>query len=255
MNTLTSADGTTIAYDRAGAGPAIVFIAGAFNDRATLAPLAAELAGDFTVVTYDRRARGDSGNTKPWSIEREAEDLDALIAEVGGSAFAFGFSSGAILAMHAAARGSAIGRLVAYEPPFPVEGHGNATDLPDRLGALVDAGRPGDAVELFQTEAIGLPAEVVAQIRKAPMFAALEAMAQSVVYDSAITTGSTPPATLSTPTLVIHGAETWEPLARAAVVAAETLPKGRQLEVPGGKNHTIEPAVTAPATADFFREG
>ncbi|MPZ86025.1 MAG: alpha/beta fold hydrolase [Actinophytocola sp.] len=255
MNTLISTDGTTIAYDRAGSGPVIVLVAGAFNDRATLAPLAAELAGDFTVVTYDRRARGDSGNTKPWSIDREAEDLDALIAEVGGSTFVFGFSSGGILGMHAALRGSAIPRLVCYEPPFPVEGHGNAPDLPARLAALVDAGRPGDAVELFQLEAIGLPPEVVAQIRKAPIFPALEAMAQSLVYDSTITTGSTPPATLSTPTLTIYGAQTWESLARAAIVAAEVLPKGRHQEVPGGKNHTIEPAVTAPVVADFFREG
>jgi pimeloyl-ACP methyl ester carboxylesterase len=257
MNTLTSADGTTIAYEidrRAGSGPAIVFIAGAFNDRATLAPLADELAGDFTVVTYDRRARGDSGNTKPWSIDREAEDLDALIAEVGGSAHVFGFSSGGILALHAAARGSAVSRVVCYEPPYAF-GEGNALDLPARLGALVDAGRPGDAVELFQTEAIGLPPEVVAGIRRSPMFPALEAMAQSVVYDSTIATGSTPPATVTAPTLVINGAQTFPPLVRSAVKTAEALPKGRHVEVPGGMHHTIEPAVTAPVVAEFLREG
>jgi pimeloyl-ACP methyl ester carboxylesterase len=258
MNTLTSIDGTTIAYDRSGSGPAIVFVAGAFNDRATLAPLAQELAGEFTVVTYDRRARGDSGDTKPWSIEREVEDLDALIAvladEAGGTAHMFGFSSGGILALHAAAGGSAISRVVCYEPPYPF-GEGNAADLPARLGELVDSGRGGDAVELFQTEAIGLPPEVVAQLRRSPMFAALEAVAQSVVYDSTITTGSTPPDTLTTPTLVISGARTFPALVRSAKLTAAALPKGRHVEVPGGAHHTIEPEITAPVVAEFLREG
>jgi pimeloyl-ACP methyl ester carboxylesterase len=254
MSTLTSTDGTTIGYERSGSGPAIVFVVGAFNDRNTLAPLAAELAGDFTVVTYDRRARGDSGDTKPWSIEREVEDLDALIAEVGGSAHVFGFSSGAILGLTAAARGSAIPRLVCYEPPYPFGG-GNAADLPARLGELVDSGRPADAVELFQTEAIGLPPGVVAQIRRSPMFTALEAMAQSVVYDSTITTGSTPPAGLRNPVLVLSGAQTWPQLTKSAMLTAEALPGGRHVEVPGGVNHTIEPAVTAPVVAEFLHEG
>jgi pimeloyl-ACP methyl ester carboxylesterase len=253
MNTLTSTDGTTIAYERSGSGPAIVFAAGAFNDRATLAPLAEELAGEFTVVTYDRRARGDSGNTTPWSIDREVEDLDALIAEAGGRAHVFGFSSGGILGLYAAARGSAIPRVVCYEPPYPF-GEGNAADLPARLGELVDSGRPGDAVELFQTEAIGLPTGVVAQIRRSPMFPALEAMAQSVVYDSTITTGSTPPTT-ATPTLVLSGARTWPQLTKAAMLTAEALPNGRHVEVPGGTNHTIEPAVTAPVVAEFLHTG
>ena len=254
MNTVSSTDGTVIAYDRAGAGPVVVFVAGAFNDRATLAPLADALAGEFTVLTYDRRGRGDSGDTLPWSIDREVDDLDALIAATGGTAHVFGFSSGGILGLHAAARGSAIERLVCYEPPFPF-GEGNAADLPARLGELVDAGRPGDAVELFQTEAIGLPPELVAQIRRSPMFPALEKMARSVVYDSTITTGATPPTTLTTPTLVVNGAETWPALARAAARTAAELPAGRHLEVPGGANHTIEPAATAPLVARFLREG
>jgi hypothetical protein len=108
---------------------------------------------------------------------------------------------------------------------------------------------------LFQTEAIGLPPEVVAQLRRSPMFPALEAMAQSVVYDATITTGATPPPTLSTPTLVMHGEQTWPELARAAALTAEVLPKGRHVAVPGGTNHTIDPAVTAPVVAEFLREG
>jgi pimeloyl-ACP methyl ester carboxylesterase len=253
MNTLTSADGTTIAYDRAGSGPAIVFVAGAFNLRATLAPLADALAGEFTVVTYDRRARGDSGNTKPWSIERETEDLDALIAEVGGRAHVFGFSSGAILALHAAAHGSPVDRVVCYEPPY-LFGEGNAPDLPDRLAALVDAGRTADAVVLFQLEGIRLPAEMVDTIRRTPMFPALEAMAQSVVYDSSISTGATPPADLANSVLVLHGSKSWPVLGEAAAKTAAALPAGRHLEVAGGLNHTIEPEVVGPVVAEFLHE-
>jgi len=254
MNTLTSADGTTIAYDRAGSGPAIVFVAGAFNLRDTLAPLANELADEFTVVTYDRRARGDSGNTKPWSIDREVEDLDALIAEVGGRASLFGLSSGAILALHAAAHGSAVDRVVCYEPPY-LFGDGNAPDLPARLGELVDAGRAADAVVLFQTEGIRLPPEIVSAIRRSPLFPALEAIAQSVVYDSSITTGAEPPAALTTPALILHGAQTWPLLTQAAAKTAAALPAGRDVEVPGGVNHTIEPAVVGPVVAEFLKAG
>ncbi len=254
MNTLTSPDGTTIAYDRAGTGPAIVFVAGAFNLRDTLAPLAAELADEFTVLTYDRRARGDSGNTKPWSIDREVEDLEALIAEAGGRAHVFGLSSGGILALHAATRSAAVDRVVCYEPPY-LFGEGNAADLPARLGELVDAGRAADAVVLFQTEGIRLPAEIVAGIRRSPMFAALEAMAQSVVYDSSIATGAEPPAGLTKPALIMHGAQTWPLLAQSAAKTAAVLPAGHHVEVPGGVNHTIDPSVVGPVVADFLRPG
>jgi pimeloyl-ACP methyl ester carboxylesterase len=204
------------------------------------------------VVTYDRRARGDSGNTKPWSIDREVEDIGALIAEVGGRASLFGLSSGAILSLHAAAHGAAVDRVVGYEPPY-MFGDGNAPDLPARLGELVDAGRPADAVVLFQTEGIGLPPEIVSSIRRSPMFPALEAVAQSIVYDSTIATGGEPPGELTTPALIMHGARTWPKLAQAAAKTAAALPAARHVEVPGGANHTIEPAVVAPVVADFLR--
>jgi pimeloyl-ACP methyl ester carboxylesterase len=121
MYTTTSADGTAIAYDRDGSGPPIIMVVGAFNTRATTAPLAAALADTFTVLNYDRRGRGDSGDTLPYSVQREIEDIDALIAEAGGSAALFGYSSGATLALRAAADGLAITKLALYDPPFVVD--------------------------------------------------------------------------------------------------------------------------------------
>jgi len=158
-------------------------VVGAFNDRATGAPLARFLEPHFTVFNYDRRGRGDSGDTAPYALEREIEDLDALIAQAGGSASVFGYSSGAILALRAAAQGLAIPQLALYEPP-PTGG--KAGNLAARLTELISAGRRGDAVELFQTEGVGIPAAVVAQMRNAPFRPALEKMAHTLVYESLI---------------------------------------------------------------------
>ncbi len=251
MDKVTSADGTPIAYETAGSGRPIVFTAGAFNDHTRLAPLAAALAGDFTVVSYDRRARGASGDTRPYAIDREVEDLAAVLDRVGGPAAVFGYSSGAVLALYAATT-LPITHLFLYEAPFAVGGTPRNADLPARLDALVRAGRPGDAVALFQTEGIGLPPEVVAQIRQSPMWPALEAIAQSTVYDATITTELATPtpamAAVRVPTLVLTGAGTWPALTRAA----RELPLGRHVEVPGGENHDLPVAATAAEVRSFF---
>src|SRR5664279_5624584 len=147
MNTVTSKDGTRIAFEQSGAGSAIILVLGAFNDRATGVPLSRFLEARFSVFNYDRRGRGDSGDTAPYAIEREIEDLDALIAQAGGSACVFGYSSGAILSLRAAANGLAISKLALYEPP-PTGGR--AGTLAPRLAELVAAGQRGEAVELFQ---------------------------------------------------------------------------------------------------------
>ena len=153
MEKVISKDGTTIAFDQSGKGPAIILVVGAFNDRATGAPLAGFLERHFTVVfNYDRRGRGESSDTGPYAIEREIEDLDALIAQACGSACVFGYSSGATLALRAAAHGLAISQLALYEPP-PTGA--KAGQLAPQLTELIAAGRRGDAVELFQTEAAG----------------------------------------------------------------------------------------------------
>jgi pimeloyl-ACP methyl ester carboxylesterase len=249
MDKIISADGTQIAYEVAGEGYPIIFVAGAFNDHHRLAPLAAALADTFTVVGYDRRARGDSGDVRPYRVDREVEDLAVLIEMVGGAAAVFGFSSGAVLALHAATT-LPITHLALYEAPFAVAGQNRRADLPERLEALVRDGRPGDAVALFQTEGIGLPAPMVAQIRQSPMWPGLEAIAQSTVYDATITTEFAAPSpamtAVSVPTLVLTGADTWPALKEAA----RALPLGRHVEVAGGENHDIP----VEATAVLLRE-
>jgi pimeloyl-ACP methyl ester carboxylesterase len=256
MDFVTSADGTRIAYERAGRGHPIVFASGAFNDHHTCAPLAERLAGDFTVVTYDRRARGESGDTRPYAIDREVEDLAALIETVGAGAAVFGFSSGALLAVYAAAMKAPVTGLVLYEAPFAADGWADKSDLPARLDDLVRQGRGGDAVTLFQSEGIGLPAELVARIRTSPMFPALEAIAQSTVYDATITAAYAVPdpalTAVAVPSLVMNGAATWPGLARSARALAGALPGGRYQEIPGGADHGIPADETAIAVRGFL---
>jgi len=260
MFSVASSDGTTISYDLVGSGPAIVFVAGAFNLRDTFTPLAAELQTDHTAVTYDRRARGMSGDTAPYGIEREVEDLQALIEEAGGAASVFGYSSGAILALKAAADGLPVDRLYLYEPPFHFdEGRpAPAADLPARLQGLIDAGDPAAAVATFQIEGVGLPEEVVNGIRRSPMWPQLEAMAQSVVYDAIISTDlqlPTPAMTaVQVPTLVLRGDPTWPFLATAADGIARQLPNVTQRVLAVEASHGIDPVGTASAIRSFEQQ-
>src|SRR6266852_9657277 len=244
MRKVISKDGTTIVFDRSGEGPAIILVVGAFNDRATGAPLAKVLERHFTVFNYDRRGRGESGDTAPYTIEREIEDLDALIAQAGGKACVFGYSSGAILALRAAAHGLALSQLALYDPP-PTGA--KAGQLAPQLTELIAAGRRGDAVELFQTEAVGIPAAIVAQMRNAPFRPALEKMAHTLVYESTILktlpTGLT--ASVQVPTLVVDGAESPEVMRHAAQSLAEALPSG-QYRTLKGQGHDIVPEVLGP---------
>jgi pimeloyl-ACP methyl ester carboxylesterase len=175
VDKVRSEDGTPIAFERVGQGPPLIFVVGAFNGRAKAAPLAEALKDRFAVFTYDRRGRGDSGDTRPYAVKREIEDLGALLEEAGGEASVFGFSSGATLSLRAAARGLPIGRLALYDPPLTAEGVlvPDAEDLARRIGALVEEGKRGDAVALYQTEGLGLPAEVVSGLRQAPYWPAL----------------------------------------------------------------------------------
>ncbi|MDQ0380528.1 alpha/beta fold hydrolase [Amycolatopsis thermophila] len=264
MRTVTSADGTTIAYSRQGSGPVIVFLGGAFNDRTACAPVADALRDSYTVVCVDRRGRGDSGDViaprevARYEIRREVEDLDAVIAAEGGSAAVFGFSSGGILALHAAVAGSAIGALALYEPPFALGGlAGSARDLTGKLAELVAAGRRGDAVATMQIEGIGLPPAAVDDIRRSPMWPQLEAVAQTVVYDAALTAAPNLPTeamrALEVDTLVLAGAETWPGLRSAASALPDHLPRARYAEIPGGAGHGIPAEATARAVDEFLR--
>lgn len=257
MTTVTSADGTAIAFDRLGAGRPVIMVVGAFNTRATTAALAAALEDRFTILNYDRRGRGDSGDTSPYAVEREIEDLDALIREAGGSTAVFGYSSGATLALRAAAHGLEISKLALYEPPFLTDDSRTPlrADLPQRLGDLVSAGRRADAVELYQTEAVGLPEEVVVGMRDAPFRAGLEAIAHTLAYDAAIIGDLTVPAELiasvTTPTLLIDGENSVAMLRNAAQVVADALPDGRRRTLKG-QTHDISADATAPVLAEFF---
>lgn len=257
MEKVTSKDGTAIAFDRSGEGPPLILVVGAFNDRTTGGPLAAALQERFTVINYDRRGRGDSTDTLPYAVAREVEDLEALIEEAGGSASVFGYSSGAVLSLRAAARGLAIPRLALYEPPLVAEGSriGQPEDLAARISGLVETGRRGEAVELFQREGVGLPAGVVAQIRQAPFWPALEAMAHTLVYEAKIVgDGSVPrelAASVAAPILVIAGGASFPYMREMAPALADAIPDARA-RVLEGQSHDIVPQVLAPVLAEFF---
>jgi predicted ATPase/DNA-binding SARP family transcriptional activator len=251
-----SRDGTPIAYDRYGDGPPVVLVGGALNDRATFTPLATRLAPRFTVFSYDRRGRAGSGDTPPYEVAREIEDLAAVVEAAGGSAYAFGVSSGAVLPVEAAAGGVALTRLVLIEPPFIMDD--TREPMPDgfvaRLDELVAAGRPGDAVELFLTVGVEMPAEVVAAMRTAPTWPALEGLAHTIGYDLTIMGDFQLPArwaSVTAPTLVMDGWESaaWRKHAARATVAA--LPNGvhRTLD---GHPHDAPPEVLAPILEEFF---
>jgi Alpha/beta hydrolase family len=188
MRTVTSRDGTKISLDILGAGPPVIFVGGALADRSAGAPLATALARNFTVLNYDRRGRGDSGDTPPYAVEREVEDIAALIPEAGGAAFLLGGSSGAVLALDAAASGLAVTRLALYEPPFIVDDSAPPVpgDMAQALTTLVAAGRRGDAVEHYMTRALGVSAGVIATMRDSPYWAQWEAIAHTLAYDFTI---------------------------------------------------------------------
>jgi pimeloyl-ACP methyl ester carboxylesterase len=260
MSTVTSRDGTTIAFDRTGDGPAVILVTGAFGDRTHMAPLAALLAPRFTVYAYDRRGRGGSGDTAPYAVEREIDDIEALVDHAGGSAYAYGISSGAVLALHAARALPGITRLAMYEPPFIVDGSYQPLpeDFLDRVKELTATGRGGDAIELFLTF-IGVPAQEVAQMRGEPFWLALEAVAHTLVYDLTVMGGTQRgeplPAKwelLTTPTLVADGGATPQPYIRpAADAVAALLPHARRHTI-AGQDHAVAPDAIAPVLIDYF---
>ncbi len=251
-----SKDGTTIAFERFGDGAPIILVVGAFNDRTKGEPLARFLATRHKVFTYDRRGRGDSGDTAPYAVEREVEDLAALIEEAGGSAAVFGYSSGAVLSLKAAAAGLPITRLALYDTPVIVGERppGAVVDHAAKLAELIAQGRRGDAVEYFQSEMVGIPEEVVVQMRHAPFRPALEAMAHTLVYEATIVGDGSLPVeqarAVPTPALVVAGG-TNPFMCRAAEALAGALP-GSRARILEGQNHDIQPEVLGPALAEFL---
>ncbi|MGW2154391.1 alpha/beta fold hydrolase [Nonomuraea sp. NPDC001699] len=257
---VTSADGTVLAFDGYGAGPAVVLVNGAFGDRShpTLAGVAAALSPWFTVLDYDRRGRGGSGDTRPYAVEREIEDLAAVIGAAGGTAMVFGGSSGAALVLEAAARGLGITRVAVWEPPYHVDD--DAPPLPDdfaaQLESLVDAGRWEEAVERFMVEAAEVPAEAVTAMRADASWAHLKGVARTLAYEAAVLgPGNRLPAAalaaIAQPLLVLSGERgpRWMAAAARAVTAAVPGARHRVLE---DQAHAVTPEALVPELLEFF---
>ena len=256
--TVRSADGTTIAFDRQGEGAPVILIGGAFNDRTTVAGLASVLAPDFTTIAYDRRGRGDSGDTGKYAVEREIEDVAALIEHVGGHASLFGHSSGAILALEAAASGLAVDRVAAYEPPYVVsDREPSKEDLVDRVRACVDAGDLDGAVTLFLTEGADTPAAVVEGMRTEPVWGWFTALAHTLPYDLALGGGLRPPverlAKIPVPALLIDGGDSPAWFGAGAQAATDAVPGARRETLPGHDHGVLQsPEALRPLLTAFF---
>jgi pimeloyl-ACP methyl ester carboxylesterase len=252
MDTVTSRDGTTIAYDRLGAGPPVVLVSGGSTDRTANAGLAGELAAHHTVYNYDRRGRGPSGDTQPYAVEREIEDIAAVVEAAGGRAHLYGTSSGAALAMHAAAAGLPIARLALWEPPYSVNGR---PDLPDDGGGWGEPGRRGDAAEYFMAKVVGLPPEFVAGARQAPWWARQEALAHTLAYDATIMGDYTIPVEVAkavpVPTLIAVGGASPGFFAETSDALARLIPNAQQITIEG-QEHNIDPTALAPVLVRFF---
>lgn len=259
MPTVTSKDGTSIAYDRSGTGPALILVDGALCSRAfgPMGPLAALLAPHFTVYTYDRRGRGESGDTQPYAVAREVEDIEALIAQAGGSAFVYGISSGAALAFEAACLlPTAIAKLALYEPPYTLDPDRvqGFKEYRARLDELLAEGRRGDAIELFM-RLVGAGDEGVAQMRQAPVWPLFEAVAPTLAYDAAALGDSSVPTERATsvaiPTLVMAGGATFPFIQQAAQSLAAALPHAQYRELEG-QTHEVAAEALAPVLTEFF---
>jgi pimeloyl-ACP methyl ester carboxylesterase len=263
MKKIHSKDGTAIAFDRSGEGPALILVTGAIAARSDAASLAAKLSPYFTVYTYDRRGRGDSGDTQPYAVEREIEDLQALITEAGGSAFVYGHSSGAILALDAARLPeSRITKLAVYEPPFLVDDSRPPLpeDFADHLNELVSSGRRSDALDYWMTTIVDVPVEVVTSMKQSPMWHAMEAVVHTLAYDATISKdylrGKPLPsgrwASIKVPTLVMDGGESPPMMHSGALALTGLLPNAQHRRFPG-QGHGVADELLVPVLVDFFK--
>jgi pimeloyl-ACP methyl ester carboxylesterase len=260
MSSVTSKDGTTIAFDKLGSGPAVILVDGALGYRAQWGsvPLAKLLADHFTVYTYDRRGRGESGDTSPYTPEREIEDLEALIDDAGSSAFVYGSSGGAVLGLKAAAQlgASKIPRLAIYEPPYSTDDYRARAEFAQyvrQTNDLLAAGQRGDVVALFLEDM--MPPDMIDQMRQSPEWGMLEAVAPTLAYDNALLGDSTVPVetaqAVTVPTLVMEGETTMDFIREITRTLVQALPNA-QHKVLKGQTHGAEPEAVAPALIEFF---
>ena len=263
MSKAISKDGTEIAYEKNGSGPAVIMVDGALGYRALGfgKNLAQMLAQHYTVYTYDRRGRGESTNSKPFAINREVEDIEALIDAAGGSAYVYGISSGACLALEAAIKlGDKVEKLAVYEPYY----NSDPSALPawkeyyHQLSAFIKAGKRGEAVELFMRY-VGTPAEMIMGMRQSPVWPMLEAVAPTLAYDSAeigenLAVPVSRMAGIKARTLVIDGGA--DLLDRpyfyvTATTLAKTIPRAQQSTLEG-QIHDVKAEAIAPVLVKFF---
>ncbi|MEV5875728.1 alpha/beta hydrolase [Streptomyces sp. NPDC052101] len=252
----TSRDGTALAYAVTGQGPTVILVSGAMSTGGTMAPLAQRIAGRCTAVVYDRRGRGASGDTAPYSVGREVEDLAALIDAVSGDAVLFGVSSGGALVLEAAASGLPIPRAAVYEVPYADALEGGAereASYKENLAKALADGRRGDAVELF-LRLTGLAEEMIQGARQSPMWAGMEAVAPSLAHDDTVMGDGLLPrerlAAISVPVLSVAGGASPQWMREASRAVAETVPQGTY-RVLAGQTHMVEPDVLGPLLAEF----
>lgn len=263
MPFVTSRDGTRIAYSKIGKGSPVILIDGAMCFRASgpMEPIAKLLAPDFTVITYDRRGRGESGDTLPYAPEREIEDIAALIDLAGGKAALFGISSGGGLALEAANRLETVTRLIVYEAPFVVDG--NETPLPgdfrQRLQDAVDTGHPGDAVKLFM-QRVRVPAFAIFIMRFTKIWKTLTGIAHTLPYDIAIIEPHNDGrpledgtwANIKAPALIVGGGKSPTWMQNAQKDIARVLPGAKHQTLPG-QTHMVKAEALAPMLAGFLK--
>ena len=261
MHYVTSKDGTRIAYEQSGQGPTLVMVCGVLGDHHQHAGLARLLSEHFTVYNFDRRGHGESGDTPPYAVDREVEDLAAMLDVAGGSAFVYGSSGPGVLALEAAARGLSANmkKLAVWEPPYILEGTRPPVpqDYKEQLIQLLHEGRRGDMVELFFTQAVGMPADVVAMMRQAPFWAAQEAFAPLLInYATLMGDGDfkLPKeriAKATVETLIIDGG-TMPWVSQAADAVAAVLPNARRHTI-AGQAHNVADEAMAPVLIEYFQ--
>jgi pimeloyl-ACP methyl ester carboxylesterase len=265
MSTVTSKDGTKIAFTKTGSGPAVILVNGAMQFRAFdpfMAKFAATLSEHFTVYNYDRRGRGESGDTQPFAKEREIEDLQALVADAGGQAMVLGFSSGSAVALDTAAVTPGITKVAVYEPPFIVDD--SRAPLPDdyvtHLNQLIAEGKREDAVKYFLNVAVGIPEEYLGAMDQQPGWDTMLGIAHTIAYDGAfvlpIMQGKPLPtdrwANLTAPVLVIEGGDSITFFHTGADALAGVLKNASRATLPG-QTHEVAPDVLAPVITEFFK--
>jgi pimeloyl-ACP methyl ester carboxylesterase len=261
MSKVRSNDGTTIAFDKLGEGPPVILVDGALAYREHFGgrPLAAALSNDFTVITYDRRGRGESTDTQPYAVEREIEDIEALINEVGGLAYLYGMSSGAVLALKAAAKLgiASVPKLALYEPPLDLPGDVQAkqafAEFTRHMAELLAANKRGDAVAYFFSDM--LPPEMIEGMKQSPEWPLMEGVAHTLAYENALLGDGSLPAddakAAAMPALILDGSAGLDFMRVVADALARAMPQAQRKTLEG-QTHEVSPEALAPILVEFF---